>query len=72
MRGSLEGSLQVDNKGMLNNRQYFLFTLNVVYLFKLDNSTFLKALEGQWLDVLTFLSMLDQSNSTKSTSSEGR
>ena len=72
MRGGLEVALEIHDERMINNGEYFLLTLHVIDLFQFYDGTFLQAFESQWISIIAITAVLDQSDSTEGTCSQGR
>lgn len=72
MRRWLEGSLQVDDEGVVDPFENVLLTLHMFNLLKLYYLTFLQAFQSQRKGLCRIISMLNKTNSTKSTSSKSR
>ena len=72
MRRGLEVALEIHDERMINNGEYFLLTLHVIDLFQFYDGTFLQAFESQWISIVAITAVLDQSDSTEGTCSQGR
>ena len=57
---------------MIDDREYFLLTLNVINLLQLNDGTLFEALQSQRLRIIWLTSMLDESHSTKSARAQRR